>query len=176
MSTGHISDLSKASPCKVINNSAEMNHQVFEPTPLITGGIDATLDALKENILKAANEVIPLSSGKLPRTQVPWWNDSVEKAFREKRKQLRIFQRNPTQEHLIAFKRQRAHFRRMILEAKKKSWQQYVFSMTTATNVSEVWRKMKKVNGKYSPFRTPIIQKTLKILKTSLIYLVPISQ
>ena len=48
---------------------------------------------------------------------------------------------------IIIFKRCRARARRVILEAKSSSWQQFCTSLTSNTNLSKVWMVIKSFRG-----------------------------
>lgn len=49
---------------------------------------------------------------------------------------------------MITFKRFRAQARRIILTAKKQSWEKYVSSLTRDTPLAEIWAKIRKISGK----------------------------
>ena len=58
----------------------------------------------------------------------------------------------------IAFKKLRAKFRYTIKKARRNSWISYLSSITWKTSISEVWKKVKKIAGKYVPTPPPIIK------------------
>ncbi|KAG5860668.1 hypothetical protein JTB14_003373 [Gonioctena quinquepunctata] len=56
--------------------------------------------------------------------------------------------RFPTLENTIAFKRARARARRSLHESKRRSWEEYVSTITASTPLSEVWKKIRAILGK----------------------------
>ena len=58
--------------------------------------------------------------------KTPWFNDDCRKAIRLRKAALRKFNKQPTSTNLNDFNLLRAKTRKLIKEAKKKSWQNYV--------------------------------------------------
>jgi len=58
---------------------------------------------------------------------------------------------------IIIFKRCRARARRVILEAKSSSWQQFCISLTSNTNLSKVWKVTKSFFGRRSSYFIPTL-------------------
>lgn len=113
--------------------------------------IDKSVETLTTKIYRAAEESIPMSSGRTGKKTVPWWNEEVKLAIENKKKALKLFQRYPTRDNMIDFKRYRALARRTILYNKKHSWQRYVQKITSETPIGDVWKKVKKIVGRTSP-------------------------
>nr|CAI5849124.1 unnamed protein product [Callosobruchus analis] len=88
-----------------------------------------------------------LSSIPLSREIVPWWNNDVAEAIRAKKREFNAFRRHPNMENLIKFKRARAKARRLMLESQRRSWKEYVTSITASTSPSEVWNKVSTIRG-----------------------------
>nr|CAH7720528.1 unnamed protein product [Callosobruchus chinensis] len=85
--------------------------------------IEDTVESVINNILEAAEISIPRQNIVPGRKTVPWWNQDIDNARRDKRKSFKEFIRSPTEARFVQFKRQRAKLRRLILESKKRSWE-----------------------------------------------------
>ena len=106
------------------------------------------MDIITSSIINAAESSIPKSGERLTKPVVPWWSEEVRNAIREKKKALNRFKRSPTQENMITFKRIRSKCRRTILSSKRTSWENYVSGLTSQTPDSEIWRKIRAIQGK----------------------------
>lgn len=118
--------------------------------------IDKSVDSLTKSVIQAAETSIPMTSNKMKR-KVPWWNDSCQKALKEKKKALKRFNRYPTIDKLEYFKIKRASARKVIQEAKKSSLKEYVSSMNESATVTEVWHKIRSITGKRQNICTPML-------------------
>lgn len=106
---------------------------------------------ITSSIINAANLSIPKTKNSLNRTPVPWWSEEIYIAIKERKKQLRIFNRIPTQENLQLFRNKKAYCRRLIIAAKKNSWQEFVSNINVNTPTSTVWKKIKSLKGIDTP-------------------------
>lgn len=119
-----------------------------------------TNDSVKEitnNIISAANLSIPKTNGLVKTPRVPWWNEETQNATKEKKRALAIFKRNPTTENLINFKRFRSRARRLIIQQKRKCWENYVSTLNGETPTIEVWEKIRNIVGKKFKMQSPIL-------------------
>lgn len=91
-------NLQIATPRKWRLELANWPQYVNSLTPITLGdNINAPVDVLTNNILSAAESSIPLSGGMHSnKPLVPWWNNEVRNAIREKKKALNKFKRHPT--------------------------------------------------------------------------------
>ena len=64
---------------------------------------------------------------------------------------LRKFNKQPTTTKFNDFKLLRAKTRKLIKEAKKKNWQNYVNQLGSSTKTNTVWRRIRKISGKPQP-------------------------
>ena len=78
----------------------------------------------------------------------PWFSKKCKQAIRLRRAALRKFNTEPTTPNLISFKFRRANAHKIIKEAKKKSWQNYVSKLNTSPNIKTVWLMIQKIAGK----------------------------
>lgn len=106
----------------------------------------------------AAVQSIPKTSGQFSKRPVPWWNAACTSAVREKRaafSRLRRHRGDP--QCLEAFRQARARARRTFKEARRSSWKAYVSSITNRTPLTEVFNRVRKISGKFSPPPPPVL-------------------
>lgn len=113
--------------------------------------VDNQSELLTTQIISAASETIPLANASPKRKPVPWWSNEISSAICARKKALRIFKTSPTNENLQIFRIQRAKCRRLIITAKRDSWQEFVQDITPNTPSTLFWKKIKSINGKYAP-------------------------
>ena len=109
-------------------------------------------------VLNSADGSIPKTSGRPRRTPVPWWTNECGDAIRARKRAFRKFDRSSTTENLIAFRKARAFARRTIKEAKTVSWRKYVSSLNRFTPTTQVWTRIKRISGRYSPSPLPVLR------------------
>lgn len=125
--------------------------------PEFSSNLNMNVRNLNEMIIDAARQSIPLSSGNLFRSPVPWWNDEIKTAIKNKKKALNRFKRYPTEENMIEFKRNRAYERRLKQSAKRESWRKFTSEITADTPAKKIWRKIGSMTGRIIPNQLPII-------------------
>lgn len=106
----------------------------------------------------AAVQSVPKTSGRFSKRPVPWWNAACTNAVREKRaafSRLRRHRGDP--QCLDAFRRARARARRTFKEARQSSWKAYLSSINTRTTLTEVFNRVRKISGKFSPPPPPVL-------------------
>ena len=109
-------------------------------------------------IITSADGCIPKTSGRPRRTPVPWWTKECGDAIRARKRAFRKFDRSSTTENLIAFRKARAFARRIIKEAKTVSWRNYVSSLNRFTPTTQVWTRIKRISGRFSPSPLPVLR------------------
>ena len=106
----------------------------------------------------AAIRSVPRTSGRFAKRPVPWWNAACTEAVREKRAAFSRLQRHRgDQQCLEAFRRARARARRTLKQAQRDSWKAYVSSITARTPLTEVFNRVRKISGKFSPPPPPVL-------------------
>ena len=120
--------------------------------------VDAAIEVLNNKLHYAGIESIPRSSGIFSHRPVPWWSDTIRTLHRATRRALTHLRRHRNDENLIAYKKSRALLRRTIKEAKRRSWSNFVSTFNSKTPTSLVWKKMRKISGKFSPNPPPVIK------------------
>ena len=119
---------------------------------------DQIAKIITDNLLQAAAEAIPKTRN-TTKHNVPWWNPEVANAIKNKKRASRRMQRNRTLHNYIIFKRYNAIAKKVCIQAKKESIAAYISSINTDTTMSEIWKKIKKFQGKYKRPNPPIINK-----------------
>ena len=111
-----------------------------------------------DTLLSAALQSIPKTSGRFPKRPVPWWNTACTEAVREKRAAFsRLSRHRGDPQCLEAFRRARARARLTLKKAQRSSWMAYLSSITVQTTLKEVFNKVRKISGKFSPPPPPVL-------------------
>ena len=111
---------------------------------------------IKNIILNAANNSIPKTKVKeTKRPCVPWWTEECKNVRRAVRSTYKTMKRNPNPTTIRIYRRRLALKVRTYRRAKVNSWKQYVSELNQRTPISQVWEKIRKINGKYIPKPRP---------------------
>ena len=110
-------------------------------------------------LLDSAENYIPKTKGRPSRPAVPWWNDTCGRLRRIARKCYRRFKTNPSATSKTIYQRALAKERKYIRKCKRESWLHYINGINSKTPQRLVWKKIRKLSGKFVPTPTP----TLKI-------------
>lgn len=114
--------------------------------------IDEQVQYFTNTIITAAKQSIPMSSTKINKKQVPWWNPEISNAIKLRKSAYRLFNRVPSTENLINFKKCRAKEVYLIKKSKRESWQLFVSTIQPQTPYTLAWKKVKAVMGTHRPF------------------------
>ena len=109
---------------------------------------------LIDNILESANNSIPKTSGNPKRPPVPWWNEKCALLRKITRKCYRRFKTSGSSESKIAYLRNQAKQRKYFKKIKKDSWIHYINGINSKVPATQIWKKIKKLSGKY--VRSPL--------------------
>ena len=109
---------------------------------------DEKLYNLKTSILTAAEQTLPKNLNFKNRVLVPWWTSECKEAIRLRNRAYRAFKHSPNDINYIAYKKQRAIARRVIKDAKRSSWREFISKINIDTPVREIWNFIKLINGK----------------------------
>jgi ribonuclease HI/exonuclease III len=98
-------------------------------------------------VLGAARIAIP-QSGRNPRKRsVPWWNNELEIARRQRNRAFRTFNQYPTPANLNAVRQSQAHIRRLMKQSRRTSFRAYVTSVNSQTPIKAVWDRVRRLQG-----------------------------
>lgn len=119
---------------------------------LITPDREYTIEEITAAIKEVAYKAIPRTSNFISTKAVPWWNEQIKTAIRERRKALRKLKKtstdNPNYDSIQEnFRKKRYEARTIIDEEKQKSWQEYVSGINENTNPKEVWKRIRSIRG-----------------------------
>ena len=107
---------------------------------------------ISEHILDTAELYVKITSGTHnSKYYNPWWNDECAEAIKERKKALKILNRNGSPENLTNFKRARAKARLIINNSKRNSWRKFVSTINRFTPTGKIWEKVKKLDNKILP-------------------------
>jgi len=126
--------------------------------------IDDAVSYITDLMITSAKTSIPMTKGGEMTRRVPWWSEEVEKAIRERKAATKKYYRTKLVQDKINFKRLRAVARRTILEAKRKSWQDYISTINSRTPMSKIWKKIGKISGQYKPHPLPILSQNDQLI------------
>ena len=115
-----------------------------------------------ESTLKSAEASIPKTRGKPRRPAVPWWNKTCGVMRKVTRKCYRRFKTSGSPQTKIIYHRALAKQRKYYKKAKRDSWLYYINGISSKTPMRTVWRKIRKLSGKFIPAPLP----TLKVNDT----------
>lgn len=127
--------------------SAFKNNLDFSNLDFSSNDIDSLTQNFSESILKAAESSVPLINDLNKKRKLPWWNNELKKLVVEKIRKFRIFKEKPSIENLIAYKKAQCLVRKRFREESQKSWRDYVSSINSRVNVSEIFDKLRRING-----------------------------
>ena len=104
--------------------------------------------SVTETLIDISNQCIPKLSINSFKKKKPWFNDECKEAITKRKDCLNRF-KHPTKTNLNAFKILRAKARRIIKQAKRSSWKDFISKinvrtpMTTISNRENKWKKSK---------------------------------
>ena len=119
-------------------------------------------DYFYETTLQSARDSIPMTKGKPRRPPVPWWNKTCSVLRKVTRKCFRKYKNSGSPQSKLIYNRAVAKQRKYFKKAKRDSWLYYINGINSKTPMRVVWRKIRKLSGKYVPAPLP----TLKINNT----------
>ena len=114
---------------------------------------------LRNHILEAAHQAIPRTkTNNRMRPPLPWWNKECGNLRRTVRSAYRRMRRRHNPTTVMIYRRQLALKNRTYKKARIDSWRAYVSGLTARTPSSKIWKKIRKIRGKYTPRPIPTLQ------------------
>ena len=93
-----------------------------------------------------------------PKYSKHWWTKECEKVVKERNKALYKYRKDKGNiTKLVILKEKQAVARMIIRKAKADSWNQYLEKINKNTNLTEIWKFTKAINGKYSERKRIVI-------------------
>ena len=112
--------------------------------------IEQVFEHIKTTILTASNQTIPKTKvNKARRPCLPWWNSECRVERSKVRSSFKTMKRNPNPTTIRIYRRRLAKKVRTYRLAKQKSWREYISKLTAKTPPSKIWKKIRKLSGKY---------------------------
>lgn len=117
--------------------------------PLDYLDLDNAIDKFTETVQNVANEMVPKTSIVPKVKQKAWWNDNIASLSKECKKAYRKACQNLTDENDRNYRALKAELKKQCLEAKKKTWQDYVRTIDANTTSGDMWHKINRIRGTY---------------------------
>ena len=112
---------------------------------------------LSNLITDKAIEFIPRTSGLPSRPVVPWWSKKCAIARKYTRTCFRRYLRAHRILDKVAYSKALAKQKQLFKQAKRNSWLKYISSLTSKESDSEIWKKIRKLQGKFIPSPLPVL-------------------
>ena len=119
----------------------EINHETFNSP-------EQGVHFITNKILTAACATIPNTTSPPRHKPVPWWNQEVAQAVAKRKRAFREYLRHKDVHHLVLRNKERSKTKRIIREAKRRSWRFFVSQFTSQTPLSKIWGLVRSLSGK----------------------------
>ena len=110
--------------------------------------INHAADYIVEKINSAGEKAIGKFTIGQEKNPKPWWNSSVKRAAKDKKKAWRKYQINRNIENRIAYNRANAISVSVTRKSKQNYWNKFLESINSFTSVKDVWAKIQAMKGK----------------------------
>lgn len=112
-----------------------------------------TMGEFTNLIFNAAKNSIPRTKGIPGNRTVHWWNKEIGTAIKARRKALRRVQKlsrdDPKREEAMnEFRSLKNSTRKLIIDSKQKSWEEFLDGISSQTSTGEMWRRVNAISGK----------------------------
>ena len=91
-----------------------------------------------------------------PKYCAPWWNEKCSCARALKRRAKRKLQRHNSVEHLCAYKKATAIFKRTVRRTKREYWRDFCSKLNAQTPLDRVWKIFNSIKGRTPPCNFPL--------------------
>lgn len=137
---------------KYQENKADWNEFRKRSSRIVLSQIDQrSLTIFNKQILNIADRTIPKNSGKPRRRAVPWWTEEIKEAVKTRKRALRRFKQNLTDNNLIFLNQATARCKRLIKVGKRKATEDICNSISGSTPAAKVFSNVKRIQGLSSP-------------------------
>lgn len=111
--------------------------------------IDQIVEHFNSRLVEAAETAIPRTSEKLKKNQkrLHWWTAELTDITIRKKRSFKKYRRTRNDDDKKEYYELQEIQKEKMVEAKKKSWQEFVKSINSFTNAHEVWEKIGKIKG-----------------------------
>ena len=108
--------------------------------------LEKNYKVLIETMQKAAKESTPFT--KVGGNRKPWWSSLCESAKRSMKDAFSLLRRSPCEENVERYKNAKKMFADTIREEKRRSWREFVDTLSPATPSTKVWRTLQSMDGR----------------------------
>ena len=112
--------------------------------------INRLVERFTNLIITAADASIPKKNSdgnyKYP---MPWWCEECREAHRLRKSARRRYKRTKLLVDKIALNRATAISKKTMKTCRREGWRKYVSSINSDTPINKIWKKIKKISGKY---------------------------
>ena len=98
-------------------------------------------------IKAAADQSIPKTNPNKHPPPMPWWNEKCKLSIKARNKAKNKAMKSMLNEDLIDYQNKKREAQKVIRQSKKSYWENYCNSLNRFTPSTEVWRKVKIING-----------------------------
>ena len=102
------------------------------------------------SIISAAEIAIPKSTNTVKKLPIPLFNQECKEAVKARNKTERALKQSRTIENKISYNRHKARCRYIFNNARRNCWRTYMTSINQRTKLSEIWKKVNKISGKFT--------------------------
>ena len=110
----------------------------------------------ERTIIEFARKSIPNTSNNSGKNSVLWWNKEYKKTIKEKTPSM--YTKNMTYAKLIEFEQTTAIARKVVKQAKRNSWINYISSLIKHTPCDAMSNKLKKINNQNTNLQNTAIK------------------
>lgn len=123
--------------------------------PTLEWNENATVSSANENLvksIKSSSYIIPETSGKYsPTFSKLWWNAECSRLVAKRRYAKNRLKKCQNRENIMKLREAENEVKFYTAELKRKSWQEYVSTLTSTTPITEVWNKIRSIRNTYTP-------------------------
>jgi hypothetical protein len=113
-----------------------------------------------EVLINIANDTIPKTKGKLKnRNPVPFWTEECDKAVKGRENAKRKVMKSRNSTDYINYKQKKAMAQKVTRTAKKTWWHDYCTKLNRQSNLSKVWKIVKRMSNNFIGSAIPTLKK-----------------
>ena len=124
----------------------------------IEDNIDSLVQDFNNLITNAADISIRKSNSVNCKYPLPFWNSECENIVRERKRARRKYRRTGLIEDKINLNRTTALAKRILKNARNNSFINYLSSINSETPLNQIYKKVAKISGKYTPTPLPALR------------------
>ena len=83
--------------------------------------------------------------------KTPWWTRQCREAVKDRRTARKLLERRPSSANLKSYLQQNNITATIIKKNKRKSWEDYISTLTPEVPLKKIWNKIKAIKNSYIP-------------------------